>query len=87
MYYIFFNRRQRATQPGNSPWEIILESLNATINSLQVQVFNTRSQAKLQLQLIALADSTLHLQLDEVNPLRPRFRVQESLAGDPKLSR
>lgn len=61
--------------------------MNATSNSLQVQVFNTRSQAKLQLELIALADSTLHLQLDEVNPLRPRFRVQESLAGDPRLSR
>ena len=80
-------RRQRATQSGNSPWEIVLESLNTTINSLQVEVFNTLNQARLQLQLIALADSTLHLQLDETNPLRPRYRVQDSLAGSPKLSR
>lgn len=50
-------------------------------------MLNTRTQAKLQLQLIALADSTLHLQLDELDPLRPRYRVQESLAGDPSLSR
>lgn len=82
-----FSRRQRTTQPGHSPWELIFDSLNATINSLQIQVINTRSQARLQLQLVAMADSTLHLQLDELNPLRARYRVQDSLApGSKKLA-
>lgn len=74
-----FCRRQRATSPGTSSWIALLEGLNSTISSLQVEVFNTRSQARLQLELIALADSTLHLQLDEMSPLRPRFRARESL--------
>ena len=87
VYIKYFFRRQRATQPGNSPWEILLDSLNATINSLQVQVINTRSQARLQLQLIALADSTLHLQLDELNPMKLRYRAQESLSGSPQFAR
>lgn len=77
-------RRQRATLAGNSPWEVLLESLNSTITSLQVQVINTRNQARLQLQLVALADSTLHLQLDELNPIRPRYRAKESLSGQPQ---
>uniref|UniRef100_A0A0P5AU93 Neutral alpha-glucosidase AB n=1 Tax=Daphnia magna TaxID=35525 RepID=A0A0P5AU93_9CRUS len=81
-----FCKRQRATQPGNSPWEILLDSLNSTISSLQVQVISSRSQARLQLQLIALADSTLHFELDEVNPIKLRYRAQESLSGSPQLS-
>ena len=86
-YRLKFSRRQRATQPGHSPWELILDSLNATINSLQVQVIKTRSLARLQLQLVAMADSTLHLQLDELNPIRARYRVQDSLApGNQKLA-
>lgn len=85
--FSFLFRRQRATQPGNSPWEVLLDSLNSTINSLQVQVINTRTQARLQLELIALADSTLHLQLDELNPIRLRYRARESLTGSPQLSR
>ena len=83
----YFSRRQRATQLGNSPWEILLDSLNSTINSLQVQVISSRSQARLQLHLIALADSTLHLQLDEINPIKLRYRAQDSLSGSPQLSR
>ncbi|KAK4003509.1 hypothetical protein OUZ56_005269 [Daphnia magna] len=81
-----FCKRNRATQPGNSPWEILLDSLNSTISSLQVQVISSRSQARLQLQLIALADSTLHFELDEVNPIKLRYRAQESLSGSPQLS-
>jgi len=82
-----FCRRQRSTPPGTSSWIVLLEGLNSTINSLQVEVFNTRSQARLQLQLIALADSTLHVQLDEMNPLRPRFRAKQSLnPSEPALS-
>ncbi|XP_057364594.1 neutral alpha-glucosidase AB-like isoform X2 [Daphnia carinata] len=81
-----FCKRQRATLPGNSPWEILLDSLNSTISSLQVQVISSRSQARLQLQLIALADSTLHFELDEVNPIKLRYRAQESLSGSPQLS-
>lgn len=83
----FFYRRQRATQPGSSSWELLLDSLNATVNSLQVQVINSRSQARLQLQLIALADSTLHLELDEINPIKPRYRASEALHGRQQFSR
>lgn len=64
-----------------------MDSLNSTISSLQVQVISSRSQARLQLQLIALADSTLHFELDEVNPIKLRYRAQESLSGSPQLSR
>jgi len=81
-------RRQRTTPPGTSSWVVLLEGLNSTISSLQVEVLNTRSQARLQLQLIALADSTLHLQLDEMSPLRPRYRAKESLnPSEPSLSK
>ena len=66
---------------------MLLDSLNATVNSLQVEVINSRNLAQLQLQIIALADSTIRIQLDEQGLARPRYRVVHSLAAEPTLSR
>ncbi len=81
------SRRQRATQPGVSPWELLLDTLNSTVHSLQVEVVNSRTLARLQLQLVALADSTLRIQLDELIVTRPRYKVEHSLAGEPQTDR
>ena len=57
-------------------WEIFLFSWNSTTNSLLVQVMSSCTQATLQLQLKALPNSTLRLQLEEINSIKPRW-VQE----------
>ena len=82
-FKLFYDRRQRQTSPGNSPWELVLESLNSSVSTLQIDVINRRTKVLLQLQLVALADSTLRFQLDEVNPIKPRYRVEQSLASEP----
>lgn len=74
--------------PNESKYQLNFETLTVTENALEVELLNTVStQAKFKLTLTALQNSTFRLIVDEVNPLYSRFRVKESLDGEPKVAK
>lgn len=80
-------RRLRAVKPEDSKYQLDLESLQVTEQSLDVDLLNTAENVKFKLTLTALAEDTFRILIDEVAPLHPRFRVDQALDGEPELAR
>ena len=77
-------RRGRAVPPGNSPYEIQMNTLKVSGNSLQVQVVDTRVNVPLVMDVVSLQDSTVRVTLRELNTERKRFDPEDALAGELK---
>ena len=59
-----------------------------TINTghLQFSFANTlKSHAKFQLDLYTLEHNSLRVKINEVNPIRKRYEVENVLVSEPKL--
>lgn len=78
-------RRLRSIKPEHQNYQINLDTLQANEHSLETEIVNTKAGAKFKLKLVALEGDTYRLFIDEVNPLFPRYVVNESLVGEPKI--
>lgn len=53
---------------------------------IQFVLLNTlKPQVKLQLDLYALEHNTLRVKINEINPLRKRYEVENALVNEPKI--
>ncbi|XP_068779724.1 neutral alpha-glucosidase AB isoform X3 [Struthio camelus] len=78
-----FCRRQRSLQPGRSPYRALLQSLQLGPDSVTLQLVNEANKVPLLLELWGLQGNMTRLRIDELNPLRPRFRVPDVLVAEP----
>nr|BBD49478.1 alpha-glucosidase [Trilocha varians] len=86
-----FCKRLRAFKPEKSQYELNLDSVLVHGNVLSAEVV-TRDPAdekrtvlwQYAFKLSALADSTFRVELDEADPLYPRYRTQLALDGEPR---
>lgn len=79
-----FCKRTRATQPGESSYKVLPDTMHLTSTSLETLVEDTSSGVKFKLTLRGQADNTFRLQINEAYPLKPRFEVPLVLVTDPE---
>lgn len=80
-------RRLRGVKSEDSKYQLDLDSLQVTEQSLDVDVLNSAANVKFKLTLTALVEDTFRILIDEVAPLHPRFRLEQALDGEPELAR
>ncbi|XP_067170946.1 neutral alpha-glucosidase AB isoform X2 [Apteryx mantelli] len=78
-----FCRRQRSLKPGSSPYRALLESLQLGPDSATLQLINEENKVPLLLELWGLRGNMTRIRIDELKPLRPRFRVPDVLVAEP----
>lgn len=80
-YCCLNSRRCRKVQPDNSPYQVVPGSLNTYSDSVTAELVNADNDYRFLLKVAALKDNTFHVVIDEKQPLRPRYRVQDALKG------
>ncbi|EDV47634.1 neutral alpha-glucosidase AB [Drosophila erecta] len=76
-----FCRRSRKIQGSGSKYALIPGTLNTYADSLTADLVNKENHHQFAFKLEALKGSTFRLQIDEKQPLRPRYRVENALKG------
>lgn len=79
-----FCRRNRAIQPGDSPYTIVKDSLVFTDSLVEVNLLNQKTNALLSLKLTTLEKNTARFKINELKPIRPRYEVQDVLVEYPR---
>lgn len=74
-------------QPGQSPFELHLNTLKVHSSNLEIELVNTKKLVKFKFELFALADGTFRMKINELAPLKPRYEVQYVLVGEPVLEK
>uniref|UniRef100_A0A6I8N9D2 Neutral alpha-glucosidase AB n=2 Tax=Ornithorhynchus anatinus TaxID=9258 RepID=A0A6I8N9D2_ORNAN len=82
-----FCKRQRSLRPGLSPYRALLDSVQLGPDALTVQLVNEVTEVPLLLELRGLRRNMTRLRIDELKPLRPRYRVPDVLVADPPAVR
>lgn len=82
-----FCRRLRAVKPGESKYEIDLDSLQVTDNSVDAKLLNTEAGVLFKFSLTAINGNIFRIQVDEASPLYQRYRPQFALNGEPQVSK
>lgn len=81
-----FCRRQRKYRPDVSPYHVNLQSMvNNDNGHLQFTLINTLvNDVQFHLDIFTLEHRTLRVKINEINPIRKRYEVKDSLVGEPK---
>ena len=85
--YFFFHRNNRAIQPGQSPYSVVKDSIVFTDSSFDVNILNKKSSVLLSLKLQTLEKNTVRFRINELNPIRPRYEVNDVLIKEPQTVR
>jgi hypothetical protein len=80
-------RRYRALKKGETPYQLLLNSIKESESDVQVSLINIKNAIHFNLKLTALANNNFRLQVDEAQPLKQRYRVEFALKGDPRLGK
>ncbi|XP_030569070.1 neutral alpha-glucosidase AB [Drosophila novamexicana] len=81
-----FCRRSRKVQSSGSKYALIRGTLNTYTDSVTADLINKENHHQFTMKLEALVGSTFRLQIDEKQPLRPRYRVEHALKGKPETA-
>ncbi|KAI5631089.1 glycosyl hydrolases family 31 domain-containing protein [Phthorimaea operculella] len=86
-----FCKRLRAINPEKSQFTLNLDTVivHGNVLSAEVNTVDTEGEKKTvlwhyALRLSALVDGTFRIEIDEADPLYPRYRTQLALQGEPK---
>ncbi|XP_070577600.1 neutral alpha-glucosidase AB-like isoform X2 [Ptychodera flava] len=79
-----FCRRNRKQEEGESVYVAKLNTLEVTGSKAAVQLLNTENNVALKLELISIENNIARIRIDEVEPLKPRYVVQDVLMEEPK---
>lgn len=83
-----FVRRQRKYKVDVSPYEVDLNSMK-TIGKghLQFKLINSlKNHVKLQLEIFTLEQNSVRVKINEIDPIRKRYEVENVLISQPKLT-
>ncbi|XP_065342751.1 neutral alpha-glucosidase AB [Cloeon dipterum] len=78
-----FCRRYRAMKKGESPYQLLLNTLKEGESDLQVSLINIKNVVHFNLKLTALENFDFRLEIDEAQPIKQRYRVDYALKGEP----
>jgi len=79
-----FCKRCRAVQPGESSYEVDVDTIHVTSTKLEALLTNQKNGVKFKLDLVGQADNTFRLKINEAYPLKPRFEVPLVLVSEPE---
>ncbi|XP_017888200.1 neutral alpha-glucosidase AB isoform X2 [Ceratina calcarata] len=82
-----FCRRCRKVEPGKTPYQLLTDTLTQNESSINVDLFNKDTRVLYILQLTALKENTFRLQINEKNPLHPRYLPEYALQDQPQTSK
>ena len=86
IFFSFF-RRNRAIALGQSPYSVDPGSIKLSDSTIDVQIVNNKTNLVLSLQVIILQHNTVRFKINEINPIHPRYEVQDVLVKEPTHSR
>ncbi|KAM4017095.1 neutral alpha-glucosidase AB isoform 2-T2 [Anomaloglossus baeobatrachus] len=78
-----FCKRQRKLEPGSSQYRALLGSAKLTLDKLEIQLINDRTQVSLLLEVFGLHGNMTRIKINEIKPLKPRYEVPDVLLGTP----
>ncbi|XP_051929515.1 neutral alpha-glucosidase AB isoform X1 [Hippocampus zosterae] len=78
-----FCKRQRALNPGQSPYRALLETMELTNSRLTLQLKNDKNKVRLLLELYRLQGNITRVKINELKPLKPRYEVPDVLIREP----
>ncbi|XP_030224716.1 neutral alpha-glucosidase AB isoform X3 [Gadus morhua] len=78
-----FCKRQRALQPGQSPYRALLDTMELTHTKLTLQLINDNNKVRLLLELYRLQGNMTRVKINELKPLKPRYEVPDVLVQQP----
>ena len=84
---LFDCRRNRALNPGESPYEVVVESLSVGADSSSFDVLNRENDVYFTVELTAVRGNTARIRMREKTPIRPRYEVEGALVGEPERER
>lgn len=79
-----FCKRNRGTTPNQSPYHLLMNTLKIYPTRLEAEIANSNNPVLLKLQIFALVDNTVRFKIEELNPLRPRYKAEEALVAQPE---
>ncbi|XP_037807600.1 neutral alpha-glucosidase AB [Lucilia sericata] len=79
-----FCRRCRKVQPGNSKFALVPGSMNTYSNAITADLINKDTQHLFVFKLEALVNNRFRILIDEKTPLKPRYKVEHVLIGEPQ---
>ncbi|KAM5247381.1 neutral alpha-glucosidase AB isoform 2-T2 [Ctenodactylus gundi] len=82
-----FCKRQRSIRPGPSPYRALLDSLQLGPDALTIHLIHEVTKVVLVLELQGLQRNMTRIRIDELEPLRPRYRVPDVLVAEPLAAR
>ena len=80
-------RRNRALQPGNSPYEVDPGSVVMRETGCQMDVVNKRNGVVLKADITSLQGNMFRVRINERNLMRPRYEVEGVLVSEPNTER
>ncbi|XP_059481190.1 neutral alpha-glucosidase AB [Neocloeon triangulifer] len=78
-----FCRRYRAMKKGESPYQLLLNTVKEGESDLQISLMNIKNAIHFTLKLTALENHNFRLQIDEAQPIKERYKVDFALNGEP----
>lgn len=81
------HRRNRALPVGETPYKVDPESLSLQDHGCQMDLIDTRTSKLLRAEIFTLDGNMFRMKIKEKDGIRPRYEVEGSLVGDPKLQR
>uniref|UniRef100_A0A336LQR0 CSON011306 protein n=1 Tax=Culicoides sonorensis TaxID=179676 RepID=A0A336LQR0_CULSO len=76
-----FCRRCRKVQPGSSPYSLVSSTLKTFKSYITLDLKNNENGHEFILKLEAVKGDKFHVEIDEKQPLHPRYRVEDALKG------
>lgn len=79
--------RSRTLQPGTSDFQLVANTKVSTDSSVELNVINSANNHLFLLKVVALESGTFRVQIDEKNPLKTRYRIQDALQAEPTVTK
>ena len=83
----FIFRRNRRIQPGSSSFAVLSDSVKFDDGSISAKVINSNTNVTLSLIIDTLQENTARIRINEIDPIRPRHVVLESLVKEPSRAK
>jgi hypothetical protein len=83
LFLFYLNqRRQRSYKPDISPYVVQPDTLKTSYGHLNAQVLNSKNSILFTMDIYLLKENRLRFRLNELNPLKKRYEVEDTIIDD-----
>ncbi len=86
-WIFIFWRRHRDFKYTSSPYQAQFDSISLSNNQFTCNVLDISQNILFKLELVVLDNNKIRFKFNELNPLKKRYEVENSLVGEPKRIR